>query len=114
MDGQQFVDLLKIVVRDGAVSEELSVLQSPPGRSPSHNLLERSKWYNSLGDDQKKILSSIIMDVADRTVFGFLCVLDGARAIENSPQKGHLELRYVKDKTILINSPEGEILHELW
>lgn len=114
MDGKQFVDLLKIVVRDAAVSQELSVLQRPPGKRPSQEVLKRSKWYNSLEDDQKKILSSIIMDVADRAVFGFLCVLDGARVIESSSQKGRLELYYIKDESILLNPPEGEVLHELW
>jgi hypothetical protein len=114
MDGQQFVDLLKLVVRDSAASQELSVLQNPPGRRPSQELLDRSKWYNSLADDKKKILSSIIMDVADRAVFGFLCVIDGARAIENHSQKGHLELHYINDKSVVLNPPEGEALHELW
>jgi hypothetical protein len=77
MDAQQFVDSLRIVVRDGAASEELSVLHTPPGRRPSPDLQERSAWFNSLPDDQKRILSSVILDVADRAVFGFLCVLDG-------------------------------------
>lgn len=54
------------------------------------------------------------MDVADRAVFGFLCVLDGARVIESSSQKGRLELYYIKDESILLNPPEGEVLHELW
>lgn len=114
MDTHQFVDLLRIVVRDNAASEELSVLRSPPGRRPSTDLQERSKWYNSLQDDQKRILSSIILDVADRAVFGFLCVLDGVRAIEDDGDKGRLELRYVKDELTLLNPPEGEMLHDLW
>jgi len=114
MDTQQFVDILRIVVRDSAASQELSVLSSPPGRRPSPDLQERSNWYNSLSDDQKKILSSVILDVADRAVFGFLCVLDGVRAIEDDIDKGHLELRYVKDNSTLLNPPEGEMLHDLW
>jgi hypothetical protein len=114
MDAQQFVDLLRIVVRDGAASDELSVLRSPPGRKPSTDLQERSKWYNSLQDDQKRILASIILDVADRTVFGFLCVLDGVRAIDDGHDKGHLELRYVEGNSTLLNPPEGEMLHDLW
>ena len=114
MDSRQFVDTLRIVVRDSAASQELSVLSKPPGRRPSTDLRERSNWYNSLPDEQKKILSSIILDVADRTVFGFLCVLDGVRAIEDDTNKGHLELRYVKDNSILLNPTEGEMLHDLW
>jgi hypothetical protein len=114
MNSQEFVDLLKIVVRDGAASEELSVLRAPPGRRPPSELLERSAWYNSLQDDQKRILSSIILDVADRAVFGVLCVLDGVRAIESASDKGRLELSYVKDTSILLNPPDGEMLHDFW
>jgi len=114
MNAQQFVDLLRIVVRDGAASDELSVLSSPPGRRPTPDLQERSKWYKSLTDDEKRILSSIILDVADRTVFGFLSVLDGVRAIEDGLDKGHLELRYVKQGSTLLNPPEGEMLHDFW
>jgi len=114
MDTQQFVDLLRIVVRDGAASDELSVLRAPPGRKSSADLQERSKWYNSLQDDQKRILSSIILDVADRTVFGILCVLDGVRAIDDGRDKGRLELRYVRGNSTLLNPPEGEMLHDLW
>jgi hypothetical protein len=114
MDGKQFVDLLRVLVRDGAASEELDVLRSPPGGRPPTDLQERSAWYNSLHDDQKRILASIILDVADRAVFGFLCVLDGVRSIEDGPDKGRLELRYVKDDSILLNPSDGELLHDLW
>src|SRR5690348_8881340 len=98
MNSEQFVNMLRTVVRDSAVSEELSVLQSPPGRQPAAALLQRSQWYLSLSEEQKELLSSIIGDVADRAVFGVLCVLDGARAIEDCQEKGRLELRYIKDE----------------
>lgn len=114
MDSREFVDLLKIVVRDAAAAEELNVLHKPPGRLPPSEILERSAWYNSLADDQKKILASIVLDVADRAVFGFLCVLDGVRAIENPPDQGRLEIRYVKDTVTLLNPPDEEMLHDLW
>jgi hypothetical protein len=114
MNGQKFVDVLKIVVRDGAASDELNVLGNPPGSRPPTELLEQSAWYNSLRDDQKRILSSIILDVADRAVFGFLCVLDGVRAIEDDADKGRLELRYIKNGATLLNPSDGEMLHDFW
>src|SRR5258708_39677529 len=113
MDAKQFVDRIRTTVRDGVVSEELNVLRDPPGRRPSSGLQEQSKWFNSLSESDKEILSSIILDVADRAVFGFLCVLDGVRAIEDGSDRGHLELRHVKTNSILLNSSEGEMLHEL-
>jgi hypothetical protein len=114
MDNRQFLNALRVVVRDGAVSEELGVLKKPPGRRPSENLKENSGWYNTLDDEQKRILSAVLYDVVDRAVFGVLCVLDGVRAIENDDDKGRLELRYVKNGSVLLNSPDGEMLHELW
>jgi hypothetical protein len=113
-DSQKFVDALKTVVRDGAASDELSVLRTPPGRRPASELVEQSAWYSSLDNVQKRILSSIILDVAHAAVFGVLCVLDGVRAIENNPDRGRLQLYYVKkEKATLLNPPEGEMLHDL-
>jgi hypothetical protein len=114
MDSRQFISALRLVVRDDAVSEELNLLKNPPGRRPPENLKENSAWYNTLDDEQKRILSVVLHDVVDRTVFGVLCVLDGVRAIENGVDKGRLELRYVKNGSVLLNPPEGEMLHELW
>jgi hypothetical protein len=114
VNSEQFVDRIRIVVRDGAVSEALGVLNSPPGRRPSEELQERSIWYNSLDNDQKRIVSSVVLDAVNRAIFGFLCVIDGVRAIENDEEKGTLELRYVKSDSVLLNPPDGEMLHELW
>ena len=37
-------------------------------------------------------------------VFGFLCVLDGVRAIEDTEVKGQLKLYYEKEnKSVLLN-----------
>src|SRR5256885_17189221 len=112
MTSEEFVDRVKIVVRDQAATGELDILQRPPGRRLDAELLERSAWYDSLDDGQKRILSSILIDVADRAVFGFLCVIDGVSAIEDGPDKGRLELNYVKEGVTLLNPPEGDPLHE--
>ena len=114
MDSRQFINALRVVVRDGAVSEELNVLKNPPGRRPPENLKENSAWYNTLDDEQKQIVAAILQDVANRAVFGVLCVLDGVRVIETDSDKGKLELRYVKNGSVLLNPPDGEMLHELW
>jgi hypothetical protein len=114
MNSHEFIDGVRKIVRDGAAAETLRVLQKVPGRRPSDELRERSEWYNSLGDEQKRVLSSILLDAVDRAVFGFLCVLDGVRAIESDADKGKLELRYVKNDSVLLNPQEGEMLHDLW
>lgn len=84
-----------------------------PGRRPPQALIEQSEWYKALDDDQKRIVASIIHDVAHFAVFNFLCVIDGVSAIEDGPDTGHLELHSVKDTSILLNSEAGEMLHDL-
>ena len=114
MNAEEFLDAIRIVVRDGAVLEVLSVSANPPGRKPSEELIARSFWFNSLDDDQKKIVSEIVQDSVNRAIFGFLCVFDGVRAIENTSEKGKLELRYVKDTSTLLNPADGIMLHDIW
>lgn len=114
MEPKEFVELLKIEIRDSAVSEELEVLLEPPGRKPSDELVKNSTWYSSLDDEQKLIFRSILSNVSSRAVFGILCILDGVRPIESTPDKGRLELSYVKGTPTLLNPPDGVMLHELW
>ena len=114
MDSQEFIDAVKLAVRDSAVSEILGILSSPPGRRPKQEITEMSAWYNSLDMDQRRMVAGVIKEAADSAVFGFLCVLDGVRAVEDSPHKGHFELRYVKDGVTLLNAPEDEMLHDIF
>jgi hypothetical protein len=49
------------------------------------------------------------------SVFDFLTVLDGVCAIENGPQKGDLELYYVKGSIKnQLNEQKGDLLHDLF
>ena len=114
MDSQEFVDAIKLVVRDAAVSGTLRVLQQVPGRRPTAEVTENSVWYQSLNDQQRARLSSIVRHAGDQAVFGFLCVMDGVRAIENGKEKGHLELLHIKDKATILNPSDGPMLHDLY
>jgi hypothetical protein len=114
MDSRQFVDIIRVVVRDSAVSDTLTFLQKPTGRRPDQERLKGSGWYNSLDKDQQGIVANIIKDAVDRAVFGLLCVLDGVRAVEDGPIKGHFELRYVKTNVTVLNAPDGEMLHDIY
>lgn len=71
-------------------------------------------WYQSLDEAQRARLSSVIQIAVDQAVFGFLCVIDGVREIENPESKGRLELRYVQDTTTVLNGLDGPMLHEMY
>jgi hypothetical protein len=114
MNMEDFIHALKQVVRDAAIDESISVLDRPPGRRPPIKLQEQSQWYHSLKEDDKRVLAQIIADTSDRAIFGFLCVLDGVRAVEDVEIKGRFELRYLKDGVVLLNPPNGIMLHDLY
>ncbi len=114
MDERAFVDVIRRVVRDGAKRDILSSLRQPPGRRPPEQLIDKSRWYNALTDVDKAFVESVVGDCVTQAVFGFLCVIDGVRAIEDGSDRGSLELYYTKaGASSLLNRPEGLMLHDL-
>ncbi|CAQ83037.1 MULTISPECIES: hypothetical protein [Photorhabdus] len=112
MNSQLFVDILKLVVRDAAIEDTISILESPPGRKPQRELTELSDFYNEKSKEEKETINKIIRIVADNTLFGILCVIDGVRAIENEENKGELILTYKKESIINLNKNSN--LHDIY
>lgn len=115
MNNKAFVDAIKIAVRDAAVFGTLELLRNPPGRRPRQDLIDISKWFNSLSDEDKKMLSNILRLNTDAAVFGFLAVLDGERVVEDSQKKGEFELFYIgSEGRVRLNAPDQEMLHDIF
>ena len=114
MDGRSFIATIKKVVRDAAVEDTIDVLVQPPGRHPSPDLMKQAIWYASLTATDREILRGIVARAIDGGIFGFLCVVDGVRAVEDGPNKGDFTLSYVKEGTTQLNSPTGPMLHDLY
>ena len=87
---------LLIAVAQLAQESMKSVLQKPPGRQPHKDDVELSNWYNNLTETDKEMVLKVVEKTIEMAVFGFLCVLDGVRAIENGRDKGKLNLYYNK------------------
>ena len=94
MTADEFVRGVERSVRDAAIKSSLANLCDPPGREPDPALLNASRWFKALGDSDRSVVEWIIRLAADHATFGFLCVIDGARAISPGPQKGQFELIY--------------------
>jgi len=47
MNAEKFIDALNVVVKDATVEDVISILELPPGRKPSKELVELSNFYNS-------------------------------------------------------------------
>lgn len=115
MTPDSFVDSLRTEVRDSAVNGCVRQYERPAGRRPPASLVELSQWFTGLSAEDRAMVAKVAHDVADATVFGLLCVLDGVRTIDDGPDQGELRLTYVKasDETRL-NDPDGESLHDIW
>ena len=69
--------------------------------------------FNTMRTGSRRIVRSIIQRAADHAVLGFLAVLDGVQAIETGPDKGKLELYYVKGESwTLLNDQRREAIHD--
>ena len=116
LDPENFVRALEKSVRDPAVSNAVSVMTRPPGRKPPERLVALATWYSGLDEQDRLMLRAALKLVADSALFGFLCVLDGARAIESGDNKGEFRLLYLNgaDTERCLSGPGKPLLHEFF
>lgn len=115
MNEEQFIEGVKIAVRDGTISSVLKVLNKPPGKHPKQEQVHLSEWYKSSSESDKSNIEKVITYTVNLCVFVLLAVLDGVSIIESGPEKGDLELYYVKGLIKeLINQPNSEFLHDIF
>jgi hypothetical protein len=109
----EFVAAIRLAVEKSAVPECLDSYRDPPGRSPSAELVQLSQWYTALSEEDQSMVARAMQDAVRASVFGFFCVLDGVRAIEDGSDKGSLELWHVKnDSRTRVNDPNRNPLHD--
>lgn len=95
MNANEFIKVVRIAVYSAAVNGTVDVLEHPPGRKPSEDIVELSRWYNGLSVEDRECVSRVAKISAGQAVYNFLLILDGLLAIESSsPKKGRLELLY--------------------
>ena len=114
MTAEEFVKAVDKVVRLGAVQALMTALEKPPGRRPQPALVAQSEWFRSLAPNERELLKGVLDDAVDHAIFGFFCVLDGVRAVENGPNKGDFILSYVKGTSTPLNGPDLPMLHDLY
>lgn len=111
MEQAAFIDLVRQTVLEPATSGTISQIESPTGRNLSEDRKRRSTWFRALSPDERAHVEYAIAQAAHAATFGFLCVIDGARVIEDGADRGHLELHHVKGKSAtLLASGADEML----
>lgn len=109
MTKEEFVEAIRSEVLRPAT--DLSQLEQPAGRRPARRLVELSTWYRGLSERDRAMVQRVARYAAHGATFGFLAVLDGVRVIAPGAQ---LRLLSVQDgEEHLLNSDEGEMLHDL-
>jgi hypothetical protein len=114
MTPEEFVEALRRAALVAAVDGMEAILERPPGRRPKPELVDASNWYRSLSEHDRRVMRQVMIMTAYQTVFGVLAVLDGARVIEDDPQKGEFRIIYKKGgKEWDLTEQNGSPLHEL-
>jgi hypothetical protein len=115
MTPSDFVDALKSEVLDEAAAGTISEIKTPSGRRPSDAIRKLSTWFNLLSEADQKAVAEVAAISAHSAVFGFLCVLDGVRVIEDEEPRGEFELNYVQQgkAKVRLNPSSGDFLHDL-
>lgn len=114
MKPEHFVQSLKSECRDSAVTDCIASFQSPPGRRPDQALLQLSQWFRSLQPSDREFVIQAMRSVADATLFGVLCVIDGVRTIESEPEKASFTLSALRSGSVSVISPTGDFLHDIY
>jgi hypothetical protein len=114
MTPEEFVNVLREVVLARAVDSTLEAIKDPPGRRPARELVEANAWFVGLSEQDRAHLRGVATLVAQQTVFGMLAVLDGARVVEDTQEKGEFHLYFCKGgEEWELNPSNGIPLHDL-
>lgn len=114
MTPEEFINALRKVVLERCAKNTLAVIEKPPGRRPSTELLEANAWLETLSEADRTKLRTVASMAAHQAVFGVLAVLDGARVVEDTSEKGGFRLTFVKGGVEWeLNPPDGVPLHDL-
>lgn len=112
MNNEEFIDALKLYVKDDGVEGVISKLKNPPGRNVLPQMKMLSDWYNNLSEENTNNVNAVMALTAHDVLFGVLAVLDGVRLIDKD--KGTFELTYkTQDDRVILNDPSEIGLHEL-
>jgi hypothetical protein len=113
MNGEEFVEAIKLYVRDSSVENVIKQLKNPSGRSVSPERKAHSVWYNGLSNDDRNHVDHVVTRAVHSALFGIFAVLDGVRVIDT--EEGTFELVYVGSggERVLLNDPNAMGLHDL-
>ena len=114
MTREEFVKGISIAVQHSATDTTIELLKSR--KAPrTEDWVQVMDWYQGLTGVEKELGGRLIRVAVDTAVFGFLCALDGARAIEYGEDKGEIRLTYLnRGIEVSLVGSGGEDLHDIF
>ncbi len=116
---EKFVLAINRYVGQNAIKNTIEELDEPIGNPPTSEMLKLSQWFRNLEPSDRANVIRVMKEVTESTLFGFFCVLDNVRIIndsENESDHGDFELYYATQngKKWLNNPGEDAELHDLF
>lgn len=114
MDTRQFVKAIRSYAGDIATKSIAEDLKDEPSPGWPDSLRSEARWFSSLtADDQARALA-VAARAVDAALFGLFCILDGARSVERSSERGEFRVVYVKGGIVRELSNPQVLLHEIY
>ena len=115
MTRENFVQGISVAVQAAGVRATLQDLRDA-GSLASPWRTDLSAWFNQLPEKEAEMVNRAVRLAVDVSVFGFLCVLDGVRVIEQGEDKGEIKLTYTKHgEEVRLNGWDGGLdLHDIF
>jgi hypothetical protein len=92
MTAEEFVAAIKTTVHDSALAAVIESVEAPSGRTPAPSLLQLSSWYSALSEADKLHVQAMVLQGVHAALFGVFAVIDGARVLEDVPEKSEFVL----------------------
>jgi hypothetical protein len=92
MTAEEFVAAIKMTVHDAAVGAVLEAVEAPSGRKPPPSVVQLSSWYKALPESDKRHVQAMVLQGVHAALFGLFAVIDGARVVEDGPEKSEFVL----------------------
>lgn len=118
MNQEKFIEVVKIAVEQASIEGVISNLEQPPGRQPSPAKIALSSWFNKLAEQDREFVGKAIEVAVKDSIFGFLCLLDGVRSIQETNEEDSepmLKLTYIdSNEEVVLNNPNDDYLHDIY
>ena len=114
MNAETFVHAIKATVHDSAVDDVIESVTQPSGRKPPASDLQLSAWYNGLEESDKANVRAMVLHGVHSALFGIFAVLDGARVIEDTPEKSDFLIIQRRNGMDQVISDPAEPFHDLY